>query len=478
MISAEEVAQEAFLALSTGDFARLKALYITAADLKTLGLPDVAAAKMSQAQQAAAGKFQQVIAKQVNLNKATFLRVEGGAPGCWLADGVGAPRDIVKFASRSILFETAAKQHDWFQIGEIVQVGQAWRLVDLTPEAAGPVIDDNNPKLNKLLADLSDLEKKITAAASPEPGKPNPILAGLYEQRAALALSIVAECDAKEKENWYKQLFDSLSGAVLAGSENAKRQLDAYQKHFADKMPGSNLAGYVTYRQLWAQFAPELSKGNAKAQEAYTEQLTRFVKDYPRADDTADALHQLGMNCEFAGSKEKEDEAARWYGAIHANFPTHHLAEWSKGAERRLKLVGNPLELSGTLLANNQPFDINQLKGKVTVVCYWASSSNSAAADFARLKQAMSTQKEATLLCVSLDAKMQDTVNFVQQNPVQAYHIAQAAKDVNGLRGALANYYGINVLPTIFLVGRDGRVINAKLQIADLDEALKKAVLP
>jgi hypothetical protein len=34
------------------------------------------------------------------------------------------------------------------------------------------------------------------------------------------------------------------------------------------------------------------------------------------------------------------------------------------------------------------------------------------------------------------------------------------------------------VLPTLFLVGRDGRVTNAKLQIADLEEALKKAAQP
>lgn len=478
MISAEEVAQEAFLALSNGDYARLKALFIAPAEMKALGLPETVIAKMLAAQQAAPGRFQQALAKQANLTKATFLRVESGAPGCWPAETTGTPRDLIKYASRSILFETSAKQHDWFQIGEIIQVGQAWRLVDLTPEASDPIVPVENQKLNKLLADLSDLEKRISEVPNALPGKANPELAALYEQRAKLTMSIGGEADAKEKETWYKQMLDSLSGAVLAGSETAKVQLDAYQKHFAEKMAGSNLAAYATYRQLWSQYAKKLAEGDAKAQEAYSVELAKFVKDYPRSDDTAEALHQLGMNCEFAGTKEKEEEAARWYGAIHANFPTHHLAEWSKGAERRLKLVGNPLELTGTLLANNQPFDINQLKGKVTVVCYWESRSSSAAADLARLRQALSTQKDVSAVCVNLDAKTETAVAFLSQNQLPAFHIAQAAKDANGLRGAMANYYGINVLPTLFLVGRDGRVVNAKLQIADVEEALKKAVQP
>lgn len=477
LISADEVAHEAFLALATSDFARLKALFITAAEMKALGIPDAAATKMLQAQQAAATKFQQAIAKQPGLTKATFLRVESAAPGCWLAESQGTPRDVIKHASRSVFFETADKKHDWFTTGEIIQVSQAWRLVDLIPETEEPTAPIN-PKLNKLLTELSELEKRIFATGTTEPGKANPPLANLYEQRAALCLQIIPEAEAKEKENWYKQLLDSFSGAVLAGSENSKKQLDAYQKHFADKMKGTNLAAYATYRQLWALYSPKLVSGDPKAQESYNEQLIKFVKDYPSADDTADALHQLGMSCEFTNSKEKEEEAARWYGAIPKNFPEHHLAEWARGAERRLRLAGNPLVLSGTLLNGNNQFDINQLKGKFAVVHYWTSNSTTAAADFARLKQALSTQKDVDLVCVNLDDRTEKAVTFLQQNGIamQAYHIVQAARDTNGMRGALANYYGINVLPTLFLVGRDGRVITAKLQIADLEEALKKAV--
>src|SRR5207244_3416536 len=146
-------------------------------------------------------------------------------------------------------------------------------------------------------------------------------------------------------------------------------------------------------------------------------------------------------------------------------------ADWAQGAERRLKLTGNPLVLGGTLLNGNTEFDVSQLKGRMTIVYYWASHCTSCAADFVRLRQALASQKDVELVCVNVDAKAADAAAFLQQNPMQAYHIAQATRDANGLRGALANYYGINVLPTLFLLGRDGRVITAKLQITDLEEA-------
>jgi hypothetical protein len=478
MISAEEVGHELFLALATSDFERLKALTISPAEIQQLGLPEAAAAKMSQAVQGIQAKFQQAFAKQPNLKNAAFLRVEGGAPGCWTADAIGASKDLIKFASRSVLYETADKKHDWFQTGEMVQVGVAWRLVDVVSEQPIEDTRPDNPQLNKLLVDLGELEKKIGEQPNQNPGKPHAVLAGLYEQRAALTGEIVKLVTVPaERETWYKQMLDSLASSAVAGSENAKKTLAHHRQQLVGSAPGGNLTGYAVYREVWAKYAADIVKGDTKAQEAYNEELAKFAKDYPRADDTPDALHQLGMGCEFSTTKEKDEEAARWYRAIYTNFPEHHLAEWAKGAERRLKLTGNPLELKGTTLTN-QPFNINQVKESVAIVCYWASNCTTCPADFARLKQVLSTQKGVELICVNLDAKAQDAAAFLQQHSIQAMHVIQAATDQNGLRGSLATYYGVNVLPTIFLVGRDGRVINPKLQLADLEESLKKAIAP
>jgi thiol-disulfide isomerase/thioredoxin len=458
MISADEVAEEAFHALADRDYNRLKALSAEQA------------AAVAKAQQTAPQRFQQALSKLPNLSKATFLRVEGH-PGCWTADATGASQDIVKFATRAVLYETADKKHDWVQTGEIVQIGALWRLLDV-PGTFTNGMDDSDPELQKLLTQLGEIDKHMVAQTSPGP---NPAVANYNEQRAALILKIVPLIkEPGERETWYKQIFDNLSAAVIAGSENAKKQLAGYREQLTTKMPGSNLAGYVVFRELWAEYQPKMAGPDfAKIQDEWHDRLAKFVKDYPQAEDTPEALNTLAMGTEFSG---KEDEAVRWYRLIHTNFPQHPLAKHAEGAERRLKLVGNPLLLKGLTLQNNSEFDIGQLKGKIAVVYYWTSQCTSCPADFARFKQFLPNYaKDVELVCVNLDNRPEEAVRYLQSNPVQAIHVMQTGEN-GGLKGQLASYYGINILPTVFLVGRDGRVINHKLNVADLDEALRKAV--
>jgi hypothetical protein len=470
MISADEVAEEAFLALAQRDYNRLKALFATPAEIQALGLSAEQAAAITKAQQTAPQRFQQALSKLPHLSRATFLRVEG-QPGCWTADATGASQDIVKFASRAVLYETADKKHDWVQTGEIVQVGGLWRLLDV-PGTFDNGPGDNDPELQKLLTQLGEVDKRMVAQTQPGP---NPAVAKYNEDRANLILKIIPHIkENAEKETWYKQIFDNLSAAVIAGSQDAKKSLTAFREQLTRQMPGSNLAGYAVFRELWAEYQPKMAGPDfAKIQDEWHDRLAKFVKEYPQAEDTPEALNTLAMGTEFSG---KEDEAVRWYRLIHTNFPQHPLAKHAEGAERRLKLVGNPLILKGLTLQNNSEFDIGQLKGKIAVVYYWTSQCSSCPADFARFKQHLPNfAKDVELVCVNLDNRPEEAVRYLQSNPVQAIHVMQTG-DHGGLKGQLASYYGINILPTVFLVGRDGRVTNHKLNVADLEEALRKAV--
>ncbi len=79
MISAEEAAQEVFAALSTGDFTRLQALFITEAELRTLPAPEIQ--RISALLKGASVKFQTTRGKLPQLDaKARFVRVESATP--------------------------------------------------------------------------------------------------------------------------------------------------------------------------------------------------------------------------------------------------------------------------------------------------------------------------------------------------------------------------------------------------------------
>src|SRR5207248_2207064 len=83
MISAEEVAQEVFLATATNDFNRLHILFITEAELRALKLPAAKVEKIQKQLAAASKKFEETVKKLPALTKdANFVRVESAVPQC------------------------------------------------------------------------------------------------------------------------------------------------------------------------------------------------------------------------------------------------------------------------------------------------------------------------------------------------------------------------------------------------------------
>ena len=65
-------------------------------------------------------------------------------------------------------------------------------------------------------------------------------------------------------------------------------------------------------------------------------------------------------------------------------------------------------------------------------------------------------------------------LDFVKANPVPGVQLFQATASGAGLSSPLAVQYGIQGLPTAFLVRPDGKVANRSLQITDLENELKR----
>ena len=123
-------------------------------------------------------------------------------------------------------------------------------------------------------------------------------------------------------------------------------------------------------------------------------------------------------------------------------------------------------------------FDLTNLKGKVVAVYYWASNCNACVGDFARMKQmqAASAAKGFEIVTVNLDDTPAAAMSFLNTNPLPGKHLFQATETAHGLESPLATQYGIVAVPTIILVGRDGRVIDHSIQINELEDAVKKAL--
>jgi len=484
MISAEETGFEAYQAIAQQDYARLQVLFVTEAELTALKLPTATIKAKLANQQVAQKKFADLV-KSVDLSKAKFDDVETAIPHCDTTGDV----ETIKFANRPIRYVATKEERKWIHTGEVVQVGMTWKLIDVPstedpttgkpgPNPVGPA---QNPELQKLLEALTKLD--IDPPAHPPVGGNEPKFDRYIRDRIAMVQKVIPVDKADQREGWYKQLFDNLMAMAQNNCDDASLGL---LKKLADdvalQMPGSNLAGYGAYRFHWTNYAIGMvrAKNDTKAitavQDKWLVDLGDFVKKYAKAEDTPEALYQLGNGSEFAG---KAEEAKRWYGQLADGFPNHHLAPRAKGCAARLNLVGNRLELVAPLLNDQgKAFDVSSYKGKVVIVHYWSSQSEQYDVDFRKLKGIMdqfNAKQDVELVCISLDDTLAKAKEAVSKTNAPGTHLFLApSNNTSGSNGVLATQYGIHILPTIFIIGRDGRVSNNAVQISDVESEVKK----
>ncbi len=492
-ISPEEVSHELLRAIITKDQGRFSSLLVNENDLKTLELPEAQARAIREKASQAGLKFHATIAKATSITeKSTWLHLELGTPQCIPADQLGSRADLVRHPRGSMLLEISGKT-EWIQTGEMLQIGAAWKMAD--GPAVGLATEDENPNrpggnrldldkdpaLKKLLDELAALDQASPGAqATPEE------LARHHIARADVLEKIGSAVKAGDREPWYKQLADSLASAaqsLLTADSPALKRLRNLETQLVQFMPGSNLTAYVAFRLFQTEYAQKINKPGedfTKLQQDWVNQLTRFVQTYPKSDDAPEALMQLGLVCEFLG---KDQDAKGWYSQVVKWYGDKMLSGSSlsvkaTGALRRLDSEGQLLALQGPLLANpTQTFDIETLKGKVVLVYFGATWNQRNVGDLAKLKLLTETHAGLglELVTISMDANPATPLEFLKKGQIPGTHLF-SPMNANGQEGKLATDLGIVVVPHLFLVGKDGKVINRNAQVNSIEDELKRVL--
>ena len=168
---------------------------------------------------------------------------------------------------------------------------------------------------------------------------------------------------------------------------------------------------------------------------------------------------------EFAG---QEPDAKKWYSQIRDNFPESSSAKKAAGAVVRLDSIGKVIKLKGASSTSGaKPIDLASYAGKVVLIQYWATWCEPAKVDLAQLKelQAQFGKDGFAILGVSLDTKVEELNDYLKKNKLPWSQIYEPG----GLDSRLANELGILTLPTMILVGKDGRVVNRNVHITELE---------
>jgi thiol-disulfide isomerase/thioredoxin len=150
-----------------------------------------------------------------------------------------------------------------------------------------------------------------------------------------------------------------------------------------------------------------------------------------------------------------------------------------EGTMRRLQLPGKPIEIAGETL-DGKPFNISQLQGKVVLVEYWATWCGPCIAGLPHVKALYEAyhNKGFEIVGVSLDDDRGAVEEFVKAQGIQ-WPILFDAAAADPWSGANVLRYGINSIPTLILVDRDGKVVKATELIGpQLDAQLEKLLGP
>lgn len=499
VISAQEAARVAVEALIAGDLKALSTVMLNEADIQALKVPAAIAKQLQDATTDLPKKAQASVANAKILNtRSVWVRFDPPPPGLVLAEQSGAARDLVVYENAMAYVQNGEKL-DLISVGEMVQVGDVWKLISVpTPldtsgqavvvmggilmqsgmggDAAAPT-QEMSADMQKALADLQKLDEK-----SPAPDAAPQALVEYNVARANLSEKLAGLSRTEDEQlQWIQQLTDSLSTASQSGLY--PDGLVRLQKLETTVKANQKLLGYVYYRRLMAEYAVRLKDDDKATDEAaarksreatqkwWFEQLENFAKQWPASEDAPDAVVQLAISYELMG---RIDDAKAWYGQLARNYPKTEGGVKAAGALKRLSLTGNPLQLAGRTL-QGQPLSIEQYRGKVVLVVFWASYAQPFLADAETLKAVYAKHQKSgfEIVGINMDPDAAAATAWLGTNAIRWQNLREVPQQAGAQPGDFG--FGIVSVPTMFLVNKEG-VVEGGITSRNLDLAVDALV--
>lgn len=175
-----------------------------------------------------------------------------------------------------------------------------------------------------------------------------------------------------------------------------------------------------------------------------------------------------------AGLAGNHTAARNIYETLTNRFALNaHVGEFCANRLRKLELIDvEAPELQLTDLSG-QPANIAAMKGKVLLIDFWATNCPPCLAEFPKLKQLYADKhgEGFEVLGISLDDSP-EIVEAFQARAKLPWRLVCEAEQVRQAR----EKYRVRTIPSLFLVGRDGRIAQVDLKGNDLRQAVERCL--
>jgi thiol-disulfide isomerase/thioredoxin len=191
-----------------------------------------------------------------------------------------------------------------------------------------------------------------------------------------------------------------------------------------------------------------------------------FIERFPDDERAAALLDMVGQ---FGNNEELR---AQIIDRILTDYPESRHAKRALGERRQQEAIGQPFELAFTNVLNGKEITMEDLRGQVVVIDFWATWCGPCIAEIPHLKELYERYHESGLeiIGISLDEQVQTVVDYCTEHEMPW---PQLCIDDVGWETPIATEWGIRGIPTIFIIDRDGNLYSANAR-GQLDELIPK----
>ena len=332
-----------------------------------------------------------------------------------------------------------------------------------------------------------DLDKELTPQQEAALQKEYDQQRIVRRERNLQIIKLAEECLAKtskkpeleaEFETAVHQLLDARLQLALQGDAASVESLFEAAKAFHARNPNSEsaLESQLTLVNLTHANALRYGKAEPKWLQEFAKHAQLFAARFPEEQGRAvPLLAAAARTCELNGLP---DEAKSCYSLLMTKFKNTQQAQQAQGVVRRLQLKGKTLELSGPTMDGGE-VDIETYRGKMVIVVFWATHAQPFVQQLPKLlATAKRFEKYAVVVGVNLDAEEPAVEAFIEKTGLAWPQIFSPNREQRGWNSPLAAHYGINNLPTMWLVDPNGVVAETVLDSENLESKLRDVYLP